>query len=82
MVKEIIFEGVYVNFQVKYGYICFINIQVDFCKEIKNVDFDCLIEKGKIFIIKFVDFFKEILFVCFLLLLFFFIIIIIIYVDY
>jgi hypothetical protein len=49
-----------VNLEVKYGYIRLINTQADLCKEIKNVDLDCPIEKGKISIIKSVDLPKEI----------------------
>ncbi|KAK0742215.1 ML domain-containing protein [Apiosordaria backusii] len=59
-VKETILEGAYVNLQVKYGYIRLINTQADLCKEIKNVDLDCPIEKGKISITKSVDLPKEI----------------------
>ncbi|KAK4103785.1 hypothetical protein N658DRAFT_557547 [Parathielavia hyrcaniae] len=59
-VKETILEGAYVNLEVKYGYIRLINTQADLCKEIKNVDLECPIEKGKISIIKSVDLPKEI----------------------
>jgi len=59
-VKETIQEGAYVNLQVKYGYIRLINTQADLCKEIKNVDLECPIEKGKISIIKEVELPKEI----------------------
>lgn len=48
------------NLQVKYGYIRLINTQADLCKEIKNVDLECPIEKGKISIIKSIDLPKEI----------------------
>ncbi|KAK4112113.1 hypothetical protein N656DRAFT_732195 [Canariomyces notabilis] len=59
-VKETIVDGAYVNLQVKYGYIRLINTQADLCKEIKNVDLDCPIEKGKISVIKSIDLPKEI----------------------
>ncbi|KAK0718139.1 ML domain-containing protein [Lasiosphaeria miniovina] len=59
-VKETIEEGAYVNLQVKYGYIRLINTQADLCTEIKNVDLECPIEKGKISIIKTVELPKEI----------------------
>ncbi|KAK0630631.1 putative phosphatidylglycerol/phosphatidylinositol transfer protein [Bombardia bombarda] len=59
-VKETIEDGAYVNLQVKYGYIRLINTQADLCKEIKNVDLDCPIEKGKIAITKAVELPKEI----------------------
>jgi len=59
-VKEPILEGAYVNLQVKYGYIRLINTQADLCKEMKNVELECPIEKGKISITKSVDLPKEI----------------------
>ncbi|KAK4241927.1 Phosphatidylglycerol/phosphatidylinositol transfer protein [Achaetomium macrosporum] len=59
-VKETILDGAYVNLEVKYGYIRLIRTQADLCKEIKNVDLECPIEKGKISIIKTVDLPKEI----------------------
>lgn len=59
-VKETILEGAYVNLQVKYGYIRLINTQADLCKEMKNVELECPIEKGKISITKSVDLPKEI----------------------
>jgi hypothetical protein len=59
-VKETILDGAYVNLEVKYGYIRLIRTQADLCKEIKNVDLDCPIEKGKISVIKTVDLPKEI----------------------
>ncbi|KAK4126650.1 hypothetical protein N657DRAFT_670620 [Parathielavia appendiculata] len=59
-VKETILDGAYVNLEVKYGYIRLINTQADLCKEIKNVDLECPIEKGKISIIKSIDLPKEI----------------------
>ncbi|KAK4191973.1 ML domain-containing protein [Podospora australis] len=59
-VKEPILEGAYVNLSVKYGYIRLINTQADLCKEMKNVDMECPIEKGKISITKSVELPKEI----------------------
>lgn len=59
-VKETIEDGAYVNLEVKYGYIRLINTQADLCKEIKNVDLECPIEKGDIAITKPVDLPKEI----------------------
>ncbi|KAK4038254.1 ML domain-containing protein [Parachaetomium inaequale] len=59
-VKETILDGAYVKLEVKYGYIRLINTQADLCKEIKNVDLECPIEKGKIAITKAVDLPKEI----------------------
>lgn len=48
------------NLQVKYGYIRLINTKADLCDEIKNVDLECPIKKGRISIIKQVDLPKEI----------------------
>lgn len=48
------------NLEVKYGYIRLINTQADLCKEIKNVDLECPIEKGEISILKSVELPKEI----------------------
>ncbi|KAK3991306.1 putative Phosphatidylglycerol/phosphatidylinositol transfer protein precursor [Cladorrhinum sp. PSN332] len=59
-VKEDIEDGAYVMLQVKYGYIRLINTQADLCKEMKNVEMECPIEKGKITITKSVDLPKEI----------------------
>ncbi|KAK4226350.1 putative Phosphatidylglycerol/phosphatidylinositol transfer protein precursor [Podospora fimiseda] len=59
-VKEDIEEGAYVMLQVKYGYIRLINTQADLCKEMKNVEMECPIEKGKITITKSVELPKEI----------------------
>lgn len=58
--KHDIEEGAYVNLQVKYGYIRLINTKADLCDEIKNVDLECPIKKGRISIIKQVDLPKEI----------------------
>ncbi|KAK3398622.1 ML domain-containing protein [Sordaria brevicollis] len=60
IVKEAIEEGAYVQLQVKYGYIRLINTQADLCKEMKNVELECPIEKGRISITKNVDLPKEI----------------------
>jgi len=59
-VKEDITEGAYVKLQVKYGYIKLLDTQADLCEEIKNVDLECPIEKGKISVTKEVDLPKEI----------------------
>ncbi|KAK0641551.1 putative phosphatidylglycerol/phosphatidylinositol transfer protein [Cercophora newfieldiana] len=59
-VKEDITEGAYVKLQVKYGYIKLLDTQADLCEEIKNVDLECPIEKGKISITKEVELPKEI----------------------
>lgn len=54
-VNERILEGAYVLIEVKYGYIRLISTQADLCKEIKNVDLECPIEKGELSITKSVD---------------------------
>ncbi|EGS21193.1 putative phosphatidylglycerol protein [Thermochaetoides thermophila DSM 1495] len=59
-VKETIEDGAYVNLDVRYGYIKLISTQADLCKEIKNVELTCPIEKGKIEIFKTIDLPKEI----------------------
>lgn len=53
-------DGAYVDLEVKYGYIRLLRTKADLCKEIKNVDLECPIEKGKISITKDVDLPKEI----------------------
>jgi hypothetical protein len=60
LVKETITDGAYVKLVVKYGLIRLINTVADLCNEIKNVDLECPIEKGKISITKQVDLPKEI----------------------
>ena len=59
-VKETIVNGAYVKLQVKYGYIKLLDTTADLCEEIKNVDLECPIEKGKISITKDVQLPKEI----------------------
>jgi len=59
-VKEDITDGAYVKLQVKYGYIKLLDTQADLCEEIKNVDLECPIEKGKISITKEIELPKEI----------------------
>ncbi|KAH6635565.1 ML domain-containing protein [Chaetomium sp. MPI-SDFR-AT-0129] len=54
-VNERILEGAYVLIEVKYGYIRLVSTKADLCKEIKNVDLECPIEKGKLSITKSVD---------------------------
>lgn len=60
IVKEAIEEGAYVNLSVKYGYIRLISTTADLCKEMKNVELECPIEKGRISITKNVELPKEI----------------------
>lgn len=67
IVKEAIEEGAYVNLQVKYGYIRLINTSADLCKEMKNVELECPIKKGRLSITKNVELPKEIPPVCSLL---------------
>ncbi|KAK1829005.1 Phosphatidylglycerol/phosphatidylinositol transfer protein [Podospora conica] len=52
IVKQTIEEGAYVKLQVKYGYIKLLDQTADLCEQIKNVDLECPIEKGKISITK------------------------------
>jgi hypothetical protein len=59
-VKENIEEGAYVNLQVKYGLIRLINTKADLCEQLKNVDLECPIERGRITIVKTVELPKEI----------------------
>ncbi len=59
-VKEDIEDGAYVKLQVKYGYIKLIDTTVDLCEEIKNVDLECPIQKGRISIVKEVELPREI----------------------
>jgi hypothetical protein len=59
-VKEDIEDGAYVKLQVKYGYIKLIDTTVDLCEEIKNVDLECPIKKGRISIVKEVELPREI----------------------
>lgn len=58
--KETIGEGAYAKIEVKYGYIRLVSTTADLCKEIKNVELECPIEKGDISILKSVDLPKEI----------------------
>lgn len=60
IVKEDIEDGAWVALSVKYGYIKLINTKADLCKEMKNVDLECPIKKGRISITKEVDLPKEI----------------------
>jgi hypothetical protein len=55
LVKERIEEGAYVVLQVKYGLIRLINTKADLCEQVKNVDMECPIEKGKTKITKDID---------------------------
>ena len=54
-VQETIKEGAYVVLQVKYGLIRLVNTKADLCEQVKNVDMECPIEKGKTKITKDVD---------------------------
>jgi len=58
--NETVEEGAYVNLQVKYGLIRLINQKADLCDQIKNVDLECPIEKGKVVLTKDVDLPNEI----------------------
>jgi len=57
---EKIEEGAYVILQVKYGLIRLVNTKADVCEQIKNVDMECPIEKGKTVIRKDVELPNEI----------------------
>ncbi|KAK1759290.1 Phosphatidylglycerol/phosphatidylinositol transfer protein [Echria macrotheca] len=59
-VKETIEDGAYVQLQVKYGYIKLLDTKADLCEQIKNVDLECPIEKGKISIVKDIELPNEI----------------------
>ncbi|KAK0746649.1 ML domain-containing protein [Schizothecium vesticola] len=59
-VKQTIEEGAYVKLVVKYGFIKLLDQTVDLCEQIKNVDLECPIEKGKISITKDIELPKEI----------------------
>jgi hypothetical protein len=59
-VQEDIEEGAYVVLQVKYGLIRLVNTKADLCEQVKNVDMECPIKKGKTKIIKDVDLPNEI----------------------
>jgi hypothetical protein len=53
-------EGAYINLQVKYGLIRLVNTKADLCEQIKNVDLECPLKKGKAILTKTVDLPKEI----------------------
>jgi len=57
---EDIDEGAYVILQVKYGLIRLVNTKADLCEQVKNVDLDCPIKKGKTTITKDVEIPNEI----------------------
>lgn len=59
-VNETIVQDAYVILQVKYGLIRLISTKADLCEQIKNVDLECPIEKGKIAIVKDIELPKEI----------------------
>lgn len=53
-------QGAYVNLQVKYGLIRLVNTKADVCEQVKNVDLECPIKKGKTVITKDIQLPKEI----------------------
>jgi len=53
-------EGAYVILQVKYGLIRLVNTQANLCEQVKNVDKECPIKKGKTTITKDVEIPKEV----------------------
>ena len=53
-------EGAYVILQVKYGLIRLVNTKADVCEQVKNVDLECPIKKGKTVIRKDVELPNEI----------------------
>jgi len=57
---EAIEEGAKVHLQVKYGLITLINQEADLCEQVKNVDLECPLDKGKLKLSKDVDLPKEI----------------------
>ncbi|CAJ2513630.1 Uu.00g017490.m01.CDS01 [Anthostomella pinea] len=59
-VVETIEDGATVNLVVKYGLIRLVNTKADLCKQIKNVDMECPIEKGDVSITKEVEIPKEV----------------------
>lgn len=61
---ETVKEGAYVNLQVKYGLIRLVNTKADLCEQVKNIDLECPIKKGKTTITKDVTLPKEIPPVC------------------
>jgi len=58
--NEAIEEGAKVHLQVKYGLITLINQEADLCEQVKNVDLECPLDKGKLELTKDVDLPKEI----------------------
>jgi len=59
-VQQTIEEGAYIVLQVKYGLIRLVNTKADLCEQVKNVDMECPIEKGKTKITKDVELPNEI----------------------
>ncbi|KAJ5465418.1 hypothetical protein N7530_009205 [Penicillium desertorum] len=57
---ERIEKGATVNLEVKWGLITLIKQTVDLCDELKNVDLECPLEKGKMVLTKEVDLPKQI----------------------
>jgi len=58
--NEDIEDGAYVILQVKYGLIRLINMKVDLCDQVKEIEMECPIKKGKTVIMKQVDLPKDI----------------------
>jgi hypothetical protein len=61
---ERIEKGATVNLEVKWGLITLIKQTVDLCEELKNVDLECPLEKGKMVLTKEVELPKQIPPVC------------------
>lgn len=58
--KEAVEEGATVSLEVKWGLITLVKQTVDLCNQIKNVDLNCPLEKGKLVLEKQVDLPKQI----------------------
>ncbi|KAF2805497.1 uncharacterized protein BDZ99DRAFT_466488 [Mytilinidion resinicola] len=58
--NEAIEDGAKVHLQVKYGLITLINQEADLCEQVKQVDLECPLDKGKLVLLKDVDLPKEI----------------------
>jgi len=59
-VRQKIEEGAYVNLMVKYNYIRLVNMRVDMCEQMANVNLSCPVEAGTITVVKSVDLPREI----------------------
>ncbi|KAF2489337.1 hypothetical protein BU16DRAFT_531660 [Lophium mytilinum] len=58
--NEAIEDGAKVHLQVKYGLITLINQEADLCEQVKQVDLECPLDKGKLVLSKDVDLPREI----------------------